>query len=100
MCDRERWKSCRRTLRSCKASGIGRFATRKLRSYRQMYASYTGDKHGRWDICRVRIFKLMEDKTLRILTMMEGLEESIDQRVGKSHPPDQQKKLADLCQHM
>lgn len=46
-------------------------------------ASYTGDKYGRWDSCRVRIFKLMADKTLRILTLMEGLDESIDQRVGE-----------------
>lgn len=45
-------------------------------------ASYTGDRHGRWDNCRLRIFKLMEDKTLRILTLMEGNEQSIDQRVG------------------
>lgn len=49
-----------------------------------MAASYTGDKHGRWDNCRVRIFKIVEDRTLRILTLMEGLEESIDQRVGKT----------------
>lgn len=27
----------------------------------------------------------MEDKTLRILTLMEGLEESIDQRVGEDY---------------
>lgn len=46
-------------------------------------ASYTGDRHGRWDNCRVRIFKLMSDKTLRMLTLMDGLEESIDQRVGE-----------------
>jgi hypothetical protein len=46
-------------------------------------ASYTGDKHGRWDHCRLRIFKTMSDATLRILTLMDGLEESIDQRVGE-----------------
>jgi hypothetical protein len=50
-------------------------------------ASYTGDNHGRWDNCRVRIFKMMSDKTLRILTLMEGLEESVDQRVGKDNLP-------------
>lgn len=47
-----------------------------------LMASYTGDTHGRWDNCRLRIFKMMSDKTLRILTLMEGLEESIDQRVA------------------
>lgn len=46
-------------------------------------ASYTGDIHGRWDNCRLRIFKMMSDRTLRILTLMEELEESIDQRIGK-----------------
>jgi len=51
-------------------------------------ASYTGDRHGRWDNCRVRIFKLMSDKTLRMLTLMDGLEESIDQRVGKCRSVD------------
>ena len=54
----------------------GDFATMNL------MASYTGDRHGRWDNCRVRIFKLTSDKTLRILTLMEGLEESIDQRMA------------------
>lgn len=46
-------------------------------------ASYTGDKEGRWDDCRIRIFQTKSDKTLRILTLMEGTQESIDQRVGK-----------------
>jgi hypothetical protein len=47
---------------------------------RTLKASYTGDMHGRWDDCRVRIFKDITETKLRILTVQVGAEESIDQQ--------------------
>ncbi|RPA79320.1 hypothetical protein BJ508DRAFT_308424 [Ascobolus immersus RN42] len=44
-------------------------------------ASYTGEMHGRWDDCRVRIFKDITETKLRILTVQVGSEESIDQQI-------------------
>lgn len=48
----------------------------------KLRASYTGDMHGRWDDCRVRIFKDTGDTNLklRILTVQVGAEEAVDQQ--------------------
>lgn len=53
-----------------------------MRTSRKLKASYTGDMHGRWDSCRVRVFRDTGDTNmkLRILTVQEGTEESVDQQ--------------------